>query len=66
MIDYLAKNDDTTEAKASKREKVWTACGVGMSVISTLKAKKLLERIDHEDGTKLYRLTAEGKKLASK
>lgn len=66
VIDFLAKKGATTAAKAYDREKVWEACEVGMGVISTLKAKGLLVRVDHEDGKKLYHLTAEGKKLASK
>ena len=66
VIDFLTKKGATTAAKAYDREKVWEACEVGMGVISTLKAKGLLVRVDHEDGKKLYHLTAEGKKLASK
>ncbi len=66
VIDFLNKKGATTAAKAYDREKVWEACEVGMSVIATLKSKGLLVRIDHEDGTKGYHLTAEGKKLASK
>jgi predicted transcriptional regulator len=66
VLDYLSKHGATTAAKAIERSKVWKACEVGMGVISTLKAKGLLIRVDHEDGTKLYQLTAEGKKLAAK
>lgn len=66
VIDYLFKQDATIVSRAIDREKVWKACDVGMGVISTLKAKGLMERVDHEDGSKSYVLTAEGKKLASK
>jgi hypothetical protein len=35
-----------------------------MGVISTLRDKKLMDRTDHEDGSKHYYLLAAGKKLA--
>lgn len=66
VIDYLSKNKATSTATAIEREKVWKACDVGMSVIATLKEKKLMDRHDAEDGTKSYYLLAAGKKLASK
>lgn len=65
-VDYLGKHNANTAERAIKREKVWNACGVGMGVISSLKDKGLLERIDQEDGTKFYKLTAAGMKAVTK
>jgi hypothetical protein len=64
VLDYLAKQKAISAASAIERGKVWKACDVGMGVIATLKAKKLMDRHDAEDGTKSYYLLAAGRKLA--
>ena len=65
LIDYLAKNKATTEAKAIDRAKVWKDCGVTGSTSGPLREAKLITRVDLEDGTKKFYLTPAGRKLAN-
>lgn len=65
LLTTLLAAGATSAKNAMDKEKALKKADVTTSTVITLKELKLIERVDHEDGSRAYFLSAEGKSQAT-